>query len=272
MTQSYQDDPEYQKMPLLEHLVELRRRLMYSILTFLAAFLACYGIHEHIYGFLVIPLATIMHEVGGSQRLIYTALTEGFFTNMKVSAFAALIITFPMFANQIWRFVAPGLYKHEKKAFLPFLLATPVLFLTGGALAYYGVMPLAWRFLLGFQTTSAQTVLPIQLEAKMSEYLSLVMTLIFAFGLCFELPVALTLMARVGLVTAESLAEKRRFAVVAAFVVAAVLTPPDVISQTSLAIPLIGLYEISIIACRFVEKQRRAAEAAAAVGNDPASE
>lgn len=260
MTDSHQNDPEHEKMPLLEHLIELRRRLMYSIATFLVAFIFCYGVHEHIYGFLVVPLANIMHEVGGSQRLIYTALTEGFFTNMKVSAFAALMLTFPMFAAQIWRFVAPGLYLNEKKAFMPFLLATPVLFLLGAALAYYGIMPLAWRFLLGFQTTSAETVLPIQLEAKMSEYLSLVMTLIFAFGFCFELPVALTLMARAGLITANSLVEKRRFAIVGAFIIAAVLTPPDVVSQTGLAIPLIILYEISIVSCRFVEKQRLAAE------------
>ncbi|MBF0561408.1 MAG: twin-arginine translocase subunit TatC [Alphaproteobacteria bacterium] len=251
-------------MPLMDHLIELRRRLMYSIAAFLAAFFACYAVHEPIYGFLVVPLARIMKEVGGSQRLIYTALTEGFFTNMKVSAFAALLVTFPIFATQIWRFIAPGLYRNEKRAMLPFLVATPVLFAVGASLAYYVVMPLAWRFLLGFQTTSAETVLPIQLEAKMSEYLSLVMTLIFAFGLCFELPVALTLMARVGLVTSKGLADKRRFAMVGAFIVAAILTPPDVVSQTSLAIPLIGLYEISILSCRYVEKQRRSDDDAAA--------
>ncbi|MFN3076179.1 MAG: twin-arginine translocase subunit TatC [Alphaproteobacteria bacterium] len=271
MTETLPEDPEQQKMPLLEHLIELRRRLLYSFLAFLAAFVACYGVHEHIYGFLVVPLADVMREVGGSQRLIYTALTEGFFTNMKVSAFAALIVTFPVFANQLWRFIAPGLYKHEKMAFLPFLIATPILFLLGGALAYYGVMPMAWRFLLGFQTTSAETVLPIQLEAKMGEYLSLVMTLIFAFGLSFELPVGLTLMARAGLVTSRGLVEKRRFAIVGAFIAAAILTPPDVISQVSLAIPLIGLYEISIYSCRFVEKRRRRdTEASAATTEEEA--
>ncbi|MEO5372962.1 MAG: twin-arginine translocase subunit TatC [Alphaproteobacteria bacterium] len=255
------DDPEQNKMPLLGHLIELRRRLLYAAASFLGAFFACYAVKEHIYGFLVVPLAEIMQEVGGSQRMIYTAITEGFFTYIRVSAFAAVCLTFPVFAAQLWMFIAPGLYRHEKKAFLPFLVATPVLFMIGAAWAYYLVMPMAWRFLLGFQTAvGAATVLPIQLEAKVGEYLDIVTTLMLAFGLSFEMPVLLTLMARVGMVTSQGLADKRRFAIVGMFVVAAVLTPPDAISQISLAIPLVVLYELSIVSCRMIEKKRREAE------------
>lgn len=263
MTETHNADPEEHKMPLLEHLVELRRRLLYSVVAFLVAFVVCYAFSKNLYGFLVQPLATIMEEVGGSQRMIYTELTEVFFTYLKVSAFGALIVTFPVFAAQFWLFLAPGLYKHEKKALLPFMLATPVLFALGAAMVYYVVMPMAWRYLLGFQTGAADTALPIQLEAKVGEYLGLVMTLIFAFGISFEMPVALTLMARVGLVTAQGLADKRRFAIVGVFVFAAILTPPDVISQVALAIPMVGLYELSIVACRMMEKKRQEAEDAA---------
>ncbi|KAA5607151.1 twin-arginine translocase subunit TatC [Roseospira marina] len=243
-------------MSLVEHLTELRTRLLWSVLAFLIAFFACYGLAQHIYDFLVQPLADIMHEVGGSQRMIYTALTEAFFTYVKVAAFGAAIITFPIIATQIWLFIAPGLYKHEKKALLPFLLASPVLFLMGASLVYYMVMPLAWRFLLGFQTTGAETVLPIELEAKVGEYLGLVMKLILAFGLCFQMPVALTLMARVGMLTSKTLSAARKYAIVGVFVLAAVVTPPDIISQVGLAVPLILLYEGSIWSCRLVEKRR----------------
>jgi len=244
------------KMPLLDHLIELRRRLMYCLLGLLVLFFISYGFADEIYAFLVQPLADILQDLGGERRMIYTALHEAFFTQIKVAAWTAFFVGFPLIAMQVWLFVAPGLYRNEKAALLPFLVATPVLFFLGGAMVYYFIFPLAWKFFLSFETVAGAGGLPIQLEAKVDQYLSLVMRLIFAFGVCFELPVVMTLLARVGMVTSAGMKDKRKYAIVAAFVAAAILTPPDVISQIGLAVPTILLYEISIYAVRIVEKRR----------------
>src|ERR1700728_793956 len=249
------DDPIHDKpMPLLDHLVELRRRLMWSIGAFMISFVICYHFAGDIYFFLAKPLANVLHEMGNPDpHLIYTQLYEAFFTRLKVAFFGGAFIAFPIIASQIWLFVAPGLYRSEKKALLPFLLATPVLFLLGAALAYYFVFPFAWRFFASFQSQTGGGGVPIELLPRVSEYLDLVMKLIFAFGITFELPVLLTLLAKVGIVSSKGLKKFRRYAYVGMFVIAAILAPPDVITQTGLALPLIALYEISIFAARWVE-------------------
>jgi sec-independent protein translocase protein TatC len=263
-------DLDDRQLPLLDHLIELRNRLMWASGAILVGFVICYLFADHIYAFLVKPLADIYQGQTG-RRMIYTGLTEAFFTYVKVAFWAGAFLTFPFVAAQLWLFIAPGLYRNEKQAFLPFLAATPILFFIGGAMAYYVVFPLAWRFFVSFETPGGPGTLPIELEARVGEYLSLVMKLIFAFGLSFQLPVALTLMGRVGLVSAEALSRNRKFAIVGVFAVAAVITPPDIISQVTLAIPILILYEISIVAVRMVERRRAEAEAAEAAEDAAAS-
>ncbi len=244
------------KMPLLEHLIELRQRLLYSVVGLLGAFLVCFYFAEPIFYFLASPLEDILRSAVDRPRMIFTALTEVFFTYVKVSFFAAAFISCPIFLSQIWLFIAPGLYQKEKHAFAPFLIATPVLFFIGGALVYYVIFPLAATFLVLVVPPGGDAALPIELEAKVSEYLSLMMKLIFAFGLCFQLPVVMTLLARVGLATSKGMKAKRKYAIVGVFIVAAIFTPPDPISQLMLAIPIIVLYEISILMAKMVEKGR----------------
>lgn len=249
------DDPIHDKpMPLLEHLAELRKRLLWSFAAFMVAFGICYHFSGAIYSFLAEPLARILLEkTGSNHHLIFTALYEAFFTYIKVAFFGAIFISFPIIASQLYLFIAPGLYRSEKRAFLPFLIATPVLFVLGASLAYYIIFPTAWRFFLSFETPTGGGGLPIVLDAKVGEYLDLVMKLIFAFGVAFQLPVALTLLAKVGIVSSAGLRKFRKYAIVAMFAIAAVLTPPDIFTQTGLAVPMILLYEISIICARFVE-------------------
>ena len=246
---------EFKEMSLIDHLTELRKRLLWSFIYIIIIFVICFYFASDLFYFLAKPLVSLLQTDKG-QGFIYTALQEAFFTELKIAFFFALFFAFPLIAIQIWKFVAPGLYKHEKNAFLPFLMATPILFFAGGAMVYYLIAPLAWNFFLSYQNMSDSGV-PIRLEAKMGEYLSLMMRFIFAFGLAFQLPVVLGLMAKVGIVTYTSLKKFRKYAIVIAFLSAAFLTPPDPFSQISLALPIIILYEISIYIAKIIQKNKK---------------
>ena len=237
------------------HFVELRSRLIKSIIFIFLIFVISYTFAEQIYSFLVDPYANAVKDDKTSRRLIFTALHETFITYLKVAFFSAIFLGSPLLLIQIYKFIAPGLYKNEKKALLPYLISTPILFLLGGLLVYYLVMPLAIKFFLSFETMGSTSNLPIQLEAKVNEYLSLIMRLIFAFGISFQLPILLNLLARIGVVNSEYLRKRRRYVIVIIFTIAAILTPPDPITQVGLAIPLLLLYELSIFTVKFTEKK-----------------
>ena len=237
------------------HFIELRSRLIKSLVLIICLFVISYIFAEQIYSFLVDPYANAVKDDEVSRRLIFTALHETFITYLRVAFFAAIFLGSPVLLIQIYKFIAPGLYKDEKKALLPYLISTPILFLMGGLLVYYLVMPLAIKFFLSFETMGSSSSLPIQLEAKVNEYLSLIMRLIFAFGISFQLPILLNLLARVGVVNSNYLKKTRRYVVVIIFTLAAILTPPDPITQVGLAIPLLLLYELSIITVKFTERK-----------------
>ena len=244
------------KTSFVDHLTELRSRLVKSFIYLFVIFIISYFFSENIYRFLVEPYAEAVKNDDINRRLIFTALHETFITYLKVAFFAAIFITSPIILTQVWKFIAPGLYKNEKRALLPCLIATPTLFLLGGMLVYYLVMPLAIKFFLTFETSAQVTSLPIQLEAKVNEYLSLIMRLIFAFGISFQLPVLLSLLARTGFIDSEYLKKRRKYVVVIIFALAAILTPPDPITQIGLGIPLLILYELSILSVKIIEKKK----------------
>jgi sec-independent protein translocase protein TatC len=281
---SEKDEIDKSAAPLMEHLIELRRRLMWSIGGFFVAFLFCFFFAKQLFNLLVIPFKWATQWAGLDPlkvELIYTAPQEFFFTQVKLAMFGGMVIAFPLIATQIYKFIAPGLYKNERNAFLPFLIASPILFLMGASLVYFFFTPMVMWFFLAMQQAGTDDQVQISLLPKVSEYLSLIMTLIFSFGLVFQLPVVTSLMTRVGMLSSEALVEKRKWAIVIAFVVAAILTPPDPISQIGLAVPTILLYEVSIWSARLIERskererlareKREAAEAAAEKSADASS-
>jgi sec-independent protein translocase protein TatC len=253
------DEIEKSSAPLMEHLIELRRRLIWSIGGFFVAFLVCFFFAKRLFNLLVVPFKWATKWAGldpHKVELIYTAPQEFFFTQVKLAMFGGMVIAFPLIATQIYKFIAPGLYKNERNAFLPFLFASPILFVMGASLVYFFFTPMVMWFFLAMQQAGTDDQVQISLLPKVSEYLSLIMTLIFSFGLVFQLPVVTSLMTRVGMLSSRALAEKRKWAIVIAFIVAAVLTPPDPMSQIGLAIPTILLYEVSIWAARLIERDQ----------------
>ena len=242
------------EMSLIDHITELRKRLLWIFVYIIIIFIICFYFAENLFAFLARPLVSLLDTDNG-QGFIYTALQEAFFTELRIAFFFALFFSFPLIAIQIWKFIAPGLYTKERKAFLPFLIATPILFFAGGSMVYYLISPVAWKFFLSYQNMNSAGI-PIRLEAKMGEYLNLMMRFIFAFGLAFQLPVVITLLAKANLVTYKTLKKSRKYAIVIAFLAAAFLTPPDPFSQISLALPIIFLYEISIYLAKIIEKNK----------------
>ncbi len=259
------DEIESSRAPLMDHLIELRSRLIKSLIAIAICFGVCFAFAKDIFNILVRPYELAAN--GAPVKLIYTAPQEYFFTEMKLAMFGAIFLAFPIIAVQIYMFVAPGLYKTERRAFLPFLIATPILFLIGAAVVYFGIMPMAMHYFSSMQQIGGDGKASIELLPRVSEYLGFIMSLILAFGACFQLPVILTLLARVGLITSQQLIGGWRYAIVISFAVAAVLTPPDLLSQVSLGTPTFLLYLISIGAVKLVERNKRIAAEKKAAGD-----